>query len=238
VVGGGGLIQLPALLILLPGASIPSVMGTNKLSSVFGTSAAAVTYARKVKVERGLTGLAAGLAFVFSMLGARAVTLVNPNAFKPVIFVMLIAMAVFTFAHKEFGTMSHDRFAGPIRLIRGGWIGAVVGFYDGFVGPGTGSILIFLFIGAIGMDFLSASASAKIVNVATNLAAIIFFAATGHILYRFAVPMAACNIVGGIAGANLAIQRGNRFVRGFFIVIILAMIVRYGWEILPAVLHQ
>jgi uncharacterized membrane protein YfcA len=232
VVGGGGLIQLPALLILLPTASLPSVIGTNKLSSIFGTGAAAVAYTRKVKLEFGLTAAATGTAFAFSMLGARAVTLINPAVFKPFILVLLIAMAVFTFAHKDFGAMSHDRVAARPRIVRGAFIGIVLGFYDGFVGPGTGTVLIFLFIGAIGMDFLNASAAAKVVNVATNLAAIIFFAATGHIIYRYALPMAACNIVGGISGAHLAIRRGNRFVRIFFLVMIVAIIGRYGYDVM------
>jgi hypothetical protein len=229
VVGGGGLIQLPILLMLLPGAGLAAVLGTNKLSSIFGTGAAAVAYSRKVKIEIALTAIAASIAFAFSMLGARVVTELNPHGFKPAILAILIAMAAFTFANKEFGVTGKPAAATRGRLVRGALIGTALGFYDGFIGPGTGSILIFLFVGAVGMDFLGASATAKIVNFATNLSAILFFAATGHIIYRYALPMAACNIGGGILGANLAIQRGNRFVRAFFIVVVVAVIVRYAF---------
>jgi uncharacterized membrane protein YfcA len=147
--------------------------------------------------------------------------------------VLLIAMAALTFAHKDFGTLSHDGVSPRWRIWRGIAIGIAVGFYDGLVGPGTGTVLIFLFISAIGMDFLNASATAKIVNFATNLSAILVFAVTGHILYRYAIPMACCNIAGGIIGANLAIKRGNKFVRAFFIIVVLAIIGRYAYSVVP-----
>ena len=231
IVGGGGLIQLPALLILLPSAAVPSVMGTNKLSSIFGTSAAALAYSRRVTIDWPVTIAAASSAFVLAMLGALAVTHFNPSGVKPFILVVLIAMAFFTFLHRDFGTMSSERVQGAARLWRSVLIGAALGFYDGFVGPGTGTVLIFLFIGAIGMDFLNSSATAKIVNVATNLAALIYFGATGHILYAYAIPMAGCNIIGGITGANLTIARGNRFVRVFFLVMIVAIIARFAYDV-------
>lgn len=111
-------------------------------------------------------------------------------------------------------------------------LGAVIGFYDGFFGPGTGSFLIFAFVGLFGFDFLLASASAKVVNFATNLSAVAYFAATGQILYGYALPMGACNVAGALIGARLAILKGNRFVRAFFLLVVAAMIVRYGWDVL------
>ncbi len=231
IVGGGGLVQLPALFIALPNTFQASVLGTNKMSSVFGTSAASITYARKVKIEWPFTLTTAGFALASSLFGAWLVSRVHPSAFKPVMLVVLIAMALFTFFHKDFGALSHDRIAGLQRIVRGIVIGILVGFYDGFFGPGTGSILIFLFIGMIGMDFLGASAAAKIVNVATNVGALAYFGGTLHILYKYALPMAAFNILGGVVGAHLAIARGNKFVRVFFQFVIAAIIARYAWSI-------
>jgi hypothetical protein len=111
-------------------------------------------------------------------------------------------------------------------------VGAVIGFYDGFFGPGTGSFLIFAFIGLFGFDFLTASASAKVVNFATNLSAVAYFAATDNLLYRYGLPMAACNMAGAVLGARLALLKGNRFVRGFFLFVVGALILRFGWEVL------
>jgi hypothetical protein len=116
----------------------------------------------------------------------------------------------------------------------GVFVGAAIGFYDGFFGPGTGSFLIFIFIGLFGFDFLAASASAKVINFATNLSAVAYFAATDHVLWRFAIPMAVCNVLGSVAGTRLALRQGNQFVRLFFLVIVTVMIARFGWEVMFA----
>jgi uncharacterized protein len=233
IVGGGGLIQLPALFLFLPAplaASIPAVLGTNKLSSICGTGVAVVQYARQVPIRWPSILPASLVAFVFSFLGARTVSLIDAGILKPLVLGLLLVVACYTFAHKNLGDLHAPRLALHRERQLGLAIGMAIGFYDGFFGPGTGSFLMFLFIGLFGFDFLTASASARVVNFTTNLSAVLFFAATDQILYRYALPMAVCNILGSVLGTRLAIVKGNRFVRGLFLVVVGAMILRLGWE--------
>jgi uncharacterized membrane protein YfcA len=234
VVGGGGLIQLPALFLFLPPSAsvdLATVFGTNKLASICGTSVAAVQYSRRISIPWRAV-LPAGLAaLVFSFLGARAVSLLNAAAMKPVIFFLLVAVAGYTFVRKDFGNLHAPKLSPTKERFLGILTGMAIGFYDGFFGPGTGSFLIFIFIGIFGFDFLVSSASAKVVNFATNISAVIYFAATNHILYQVALPMGACNILGSLAGTRLAMLKGNRFVRVFFLVVVAAVILRFGYDI-------
>ncbi len=235
VVGGGGLIQLPALFLLLPpeqAAVAALVLGTNKLSAICGTGMALVQYARRVRLPWNALLPAAGAALVCSFLGARAVTGMNPAVWRPLILALLVVVALYTFVRKDLGTLHAPRWSVRGERIVGAGAGAAIGFYDGFFGPGTGSFLMFVFVGLFGCDFLRASASAKVVNFATNLAAVTWFVATGHVHFGYGLPMAACNIAGSLGGARLALLRGNRFVRGFFLLVVTAMILRYGWEVL------
>lgn len=234
IVGGGGLIQVPALFIWLPSAHaavVPTVFGTNKLSSICGTGMAVVQYARRIRLDWRALAPAAGVACVFSFLGARTVSLMSSQVLRPLILVLLVAVALYTARRKDFGNVHAPEFKPQQERLYGILVGAGIGFYDGFFGPGTGSFLIFAFIGLFGFDFLTASASAKVINFATNLSAVAYFAATDNILYRYAVPMALCNILGSLAGARLAILKGNRFVRVFFLAVVTVMIVRYGWDV-------
>lgn len=235
VVGGGGLIQLPALFICLPPAyasAVATVFGTNKLSSICGTGMAVIQYSRRVPLQWHSLLPAAGTAFIFSWLGARAVAHAPTHLLKPVILVLLVAVAAYTYWRKDFGGLHAPKLSPRRETLLGLLVGAGIGFYDGFFGPGTGSFLIFSFIGIFGYDFLTASASAKVINFATNLSAVAYFAATDHILYQYALPMGLCNILGSLAGTRMAILKGNRFVRGFFLVVITGMIFRFGWDAL------
>lgn len=232
VAGGGGLIQLPALFIMLPGAPIASLLGTNKLSSIAGTSIAAAQYARHVKIAWQATLPATIAALVFSFLGARAATLMRPQVMRPLVLVLLVVIAIYTFVRKDLGSLHAPRLGRMEQLLTGMVTGMVIGFYDGFFGPGTGSFLIFVFIGVFGFSFLSASASSKVVNFATNLSATLYFAVTGNILYAVAVPMAACNILGSLVGTRLAILKGNRFVRVLFLVVVSGLILRLFYDLL------
>ena len=232
IVGGGGLIQLPALLILLPGISIPTIFGTNKLASFAGTSVAARQYARRSLIPWHIVGPAAATAFVFSFIGSMAVTHVNPAFLKPFILVLLIGTAAYVFFIKDTGLVHRPKHAPG-----GGWLpgiltGAALGFYDGFFGPGTGSFLIFIFIGVFGFDFLFASASSKVVNCGTNFAALLYFASTSHILYGTGLPMAGFNILGSITGSRLAMLKGSGFVRKLFLVVIAALIGKLAYDLL------
>ena len=234
VVGGGGLIQLPALFVFLPAAAaadIPSVFGINKFSSICGTSIATMQYARKVKLPWRVLLPAASGAFISSFLGARAVSYLNPEFIRPVSLVLLILVAIYTYTRKNFGQMRSLKLSAAAQFWAAIVIGGVIGFYDGFFGPGTGSFLIFAFIGVFGFDFLLASASAKVVNLATNLAAVGWFASIGKIIFAYAIPMAVANIAGAAIGARLAILKGNEFVRKFFLGIVVVLITRFAYEI-------
>jgi len=234
VVGGGGLIQIPALFLFLsPAVSSDAVrvLGTNKLASFCGTSVAMVQYARRVPIAWGTILPAALSAFLFSALGALVVSKIHSDFLRPLVLVLLVAVGAYTVLRPDLGSRHRPVYQGRMAALLGAGVGAVIGFYDGFFGPGTGSFLIFALVGLFGFDFLAASAGAKVVNVATNVAAILYFANGDKIAYGYALPMGLCNILGALAGARLAIFKGSRFVRGFFLVVIGAMILRFGWQV-------
>ena len=231
IAGGGGLIQLPALFIVLPSLPVALLLGTNKLSSIAGTSIASFQYARHVDINMKATLPATVAALIFSFLGAKTVTLLNPGTMRPVILFLLVAIAIYTFMRKDFGALHVPKLGHGGQIVFSIITGGAIGFYDGFFGPGTGSFLIFIFISIFGFNFLSASASSKIINFATNLSAVIYFASTNNILYKIALPMAACNILGSIVGTRLAILKGSRFVRIFFLIVVSGLIIKLGWDI-------
>lgn len=230
VVGGGGLIQIPALFTLLPREAPATLFGTNKFASVFGTTHAAGRYARRVSMPWRTTVPAAMAAFFCSYFGAMAVAWLPRELLRPLILVLLIAAALYTLVKKDFGTVHGPSQSGRREFVLALLLGGVIGFYDGFFGPGTGSFLIFLFIRFFGFDFLHASAAAKVVNVATNLAALAYFAPHGHLLWQIALVMALCNIVGSFAGTHLALKHGSAFVRRVFLVVVSLLIVRFAWD--------
>lgn len=231
IVGGGGLIQLPALMIVLPNTAIPLLFGTNKLSSIAGTSAAAIGFFRKVKINRWVAIPSTITALICSFLGAKTVSIIHPAVLRPLILILLIIVAFYTLTKKDFGSEYIQKVKGIKQGIYAAIIGAVLGFYDGFLGPGTGSFLIFGFIGILGFDFLRASAAAKVVNFSTNLSAIIYFASTDNILYHYAIPMAVCNMIGANIGVRLAILKGSAFIRRLFILVVGVLIIKLGYDI-------
>lgn len=231
VVGGGGLVQVPALFIFLPNAAVPAVLGTNKLAAIVGTAAAVPQYARRVEISWHAVLPAALAGLVCSFVGARVVSHIDANALRPLILMLLVAVAVYTFVKKDFGLMHAPKLDAAKEVGFGIATGAVLGFYDGFFGPGQGSFLIFAFVGVFGFNFLAASASAKIVNTATNLSALAYFASTGNVLYRVALPMAVCNVLGSLIGARVAILKGSGFVKSLFLVVVTAIIIRFAYDI-------
>jgi uncharacterized protein len=235
IAGGGGLIQLPALLIFLPQFPVATLFGTNKFASIAGTSIAATQYARHIEINLRATLPATCVALVFSFLGARTVTVIDPKILRPVIFLLLIGIAIYSFLRKDFGLLHAPRLRPSAQFILSILTGASLGFYDGFFGPGTGSFLIFVFIGIFGFSFLSASASSKLINFATNLSALLYFGFTGHIFYKAAIAMALFNMLGSVIGTRMAILKGNRFVRVFFLIIVCALIARLGYDLLKSV---
>ena len=212
VSGGGGLLQLPALLIALPGQSPSVSLGTNKMSSILGTSAAALTYGR-VERPRLATALPMALAaFGGAAIGSLVAVHLPPGIFRPIILVALIVVWCFIAFRRDLGLVAREtsRRRHLTTAILGG-LG--IGFYDGAVGPGTGSFLVVLLVAALGYTFLQASATAKIVNVGTNLASLIVFGLAGSVLWILGLLMGVCNVAGAIVGARMAMAKGSGFVR-------------------------
>lgn len=231
VVGGGGLIQLPALLINFPKEPIATLFGTNKIAAFSGTSVAAFGYAKRIRFNPALLLVISLAAFGASYLGAKAVSKLDVSILKPVILVILIAIAIYTYFKKELGAEKTKSLPTRQLLLYGALIGIVVGFYDGFFGPGTGSFLVLGFVVILGFDFLHASAYAKIVNCFTNFSALLVFIKQGNYLLSVAIVMAAFNVLGNILGTKMALKRGNGFVRIVFLVIVGIMIIRYAYDV-------
>lgn len=234
VVGGGGLIQLPALLIAYPDTHPAVLLGTNRTSSIFGTTAAMLRYAREAAIPWRTMLPTALIAASTSTAGAWAVTHVPNVAFKPVVLVILIAVAIYTYIRKDFGRLHAPKLNARRQLLVGMTAGALIGFYDGFFGPGTGSFLIFAFVGLLGFSFLAASASAKVVNVATNLASLLYFIYSGNLMPQLGLLMAACNVAGSMLGTRLALSRGSDFVRKLFLLVVPLVIARFAYDILTS----
>jgi uncharacterized membrane protein YfcA len=230
VVGGGGLIQIPLLFSLFPKELPATIFGTNKFAAVFGTVFAARNYARRVEMPWRTTLPAAAAAFAFSYLGAVAVAWLPREFLRPLILVLLVGASVYTFVRKDFGSIHRPQHAGHRELVYAFIFGSTIGFYDGFFGPGTGSFLVFLFIRFFGFDFLHASAAAKVVNVATNLAALSFFVPHGFLLPAIAISMAVCNVLGSLVGTHLAFRHGNGFVRKLFLVVVSVLILKFAYD--------
>ena len=230
VVGGGGLIQLPALMIFFPKTDLATLLGTNKLSSIAGTSVAVWRYSLHVKLDWKTILPAAFSAFVFSFLGAQTVIFLSHVNLRPWILALLIVVAIYTFVRKDFGSLHAPHLTPGRQLALGLFVGAALGFYDGFFGPGTGSFLIFAFIGLFGFDFLNATASAKVLNAMTNLGAILCFAQSGNVLYSLALPMAVANVAGSLVGTRLAILKGSRFVRVLCLAVVSAIILKLAYD--------
>ncbi|MEN3110188.1 sulfite exporter TauE/SafE family protein [Uliginosibacterium paludis] len=229
-VGGGGLIQVPAMFNFLPGVEPSTLLGSNKLTSACGTTMAARSWVKRVSIPWGLVLPAAGTAFVMSFCGAMAVSAVPASLMRPLVLVLIIAMAIYTFLKKDFGAVRKPLVIGRRERLMALLIGGAIGFYDGLFGPGTGSFLIFLFIRCHALDFLQASASAKIVNLATNVAALVFFVPAGKVIYSLALPMAVFNMAGALVGSRLAIRQGAAFVRVLFLFLLIALIVKLAWD--------
>lgn len=232
IVGGGGLVQVPAFFVLYPQLPVPNIVGTNRLASAVGTSVAAVNYARHVKIPWKTVFFAALGAVPMSYLGATVQSHLPSEVLKPIILILIVGIAIYTYAKKEFGQTDKIRLlpAGVARAAFG--IGAVLGFYNGFVGPGTGSLLVFGFVGGIGYSFLRASAISKVVNVIADVASLVFFLVHKYVLFQLALPMMACNVAGSYLGSRMAVLRGNSFVRKVFLVVVGGIIVRFAWDVL------
>ena len=230
VVGGGGLLQLPALL-LIPGIAPIQALATNKLASVFGTATSSVTYYRRAKPDIRTAIPMALIALAGSFGGAAVATLLPAAAFKPIIVVALLAVAMFTAFRPQMGAATMLRFQGHKHHLMAGVAGLVIGFYDGMIGPGTGTFLVIALVALLGYDFLQASAKAKIVNLATNLGALLLFIPHGSVLWLLGGILAVANVAGSYLGSRMAISRGTKFIRVVFLVVVVALIAKLGVDV-------
>ena len=231
IAGGGGLIQLPALLISFPDREVAEVAGTNKLGSIFGTSAAALNYRRNIKTDPKLLLAMVLPAFIGSGSGSLLATRISTEQLKVAIVVMLVAVFVYTLARPDLGKVEVLKGAAKRQRTVGAVAGLTIGFYDGFIGPGTGTLLMIVLVAALGFAFVGASAIAKVVNVATNFASILVFGISGSIMWVVGLAVGICNLAGGIIGSHVAIRRGSDFVRKFYLVVTFALIVRVLFDL-------
>jgi len=231
IAGGGGLIQLPALLISFPDREVAEVAGTNKLGSIFGTSAAALNYRRNIKTDPKLLLAMVLPAFIGSGLGSLLATQISTEQLKVAIVVMLVAVFAYTLARPDLGKVEVLKGAAKRQRTVGAIAGLTIGFYDGFIGPGTGTLLMIVLVAALGFAFIGASAIAKVVNVATNFASILVFGISGSIMWVVGLAVGICNLAGGIIGSRVAIRRGSDFVRKFYLVVTFALIVRVLFDL-------
>lgn len=233
IVGGGGLITTPALLLLFPEIPVAGVLATTKGASIFGTTGAAITYARRLSLNLGELLPSVLAALVAAWFGARAVSHLNPQVLRPAILILLVIMAIYTALKPNLGHQARTGFLIRNQLL---WLivtGMVLGFYDGFFGPGTGSILVLILILGFGRDFLQASALAKFINGGSNLGALLWFLPAGSVIWSLALPMAVCNFLGGILGSRVALSAGNAWIRWAFLAVVTALILRLGVNLWP-----
>ncbi len=232
VVGGGGLVQLPALLLGMPGASPLQVLATNKLGSICGTTVSSATYYRRLRPDPRTFGPLMGCAFAGSLGGAVSARWITEEAFAPIVLVALLLVGAWTLLKPDAGQVTELRLSARGHLVAAVGVGLGVGFYDGFLGPGTGSFFVIGLVALLGYSFLDASAQAKLANWATNLAALVVFVPMGVVDWRIGLTVGAANLVGGYLGARTAIGRGAAFVRIFFLVVVGVFVVRIGGEVL------
>jgi len=228
--GGGGLIQLPALIIGLPNKDIALILGTNKVPSVFGTAAAARNYFKNIKPDIPLTLTMMLPALIGSMAGAALAASVPVSFFRPFIVLLLITVAIYTWRKPQLGMAENLKFTRNKRLVLVALIGFLIGFYDGIFGPGTGTFLVFFLVSVIGYAFLKASGTAKLVNLSTNIGAILSFQLTGHIWWQLGLLLAFANVTGAIIGSHLAIKGGSALVRKVFLLVVFLLITRVAWD--------
>ncbi|HUF21414.1 MAG TPA: TSUP family transporter [Burkholderiales bacterium] len=234
IAGGGGLVLVPALFAVLPGASPATLLGTNKLSAIAGTLVATLRYAASVPIPWRSVVPASVFAGVAACAGAWAVTKVPPDLLRPLVLVLLVLVAGYTLMNRRLGVERVPLRAGARLGLRTAALGGSVGFYDGFFGPGAGSFLMFGLVRWLRRSFLEAAASARVMNLATNAGALGFFVASGHVNYAVGIPMAICSVAGGFVGASLAVRRGIPLIRGVFLAVVLVLIAKVGLDLITA----
>ena len=220
IVGGGGLVLVPALFAAFPTTPPATLFGVNKSASLWGTAVATVQYSRRVTMDWPVLLPAAAMSLAGALAGAWLVTVVSPEFLRKLLPVVLVVVLIYTLAKKELGRHHAPRLQGWSQTLTAGSIGLLMGFYDGFFGPGTGSFLVFLLVRVLGFDFLQASAHSKVMNLCSNLAAVILLASQGHVWWQVGITLALANVAGSLLGTRMAMRHGSGFVRYVFIVVV------------------
>lgn len=231
IAGGGGLVQLPALLAVFPEAPVATLFGTNKGASIWGTAIAASQYLRRVAPCWPLLRGALPAALVASWWGARSVAALPTALVRPAVLAGLVAVAVYTFMHRDLGAASGPRWRPQQLHWLGVLLGGAIGFYDGIFGPGTGTFLMFALVRFFGHDFLQASAHAKLINLVTNLGALACFVGEGHFWWQAALSMAVANMAGAMTGSRLALRGGAVLVRRVFLCVVVMLVAKLGVDL-------
>ncbi|WP_186759299.1 TSUP family transporter [Arthrobacter alpinus] len=230
VVGGGGLLQLPVVL-MIPGITPVQALATNKMGSIFGTATSSVTYYKRVKPDLRTALPMAAVALLGSLGGAVVATMLPGSVFKPIIVIALVAVLAFTAFKPSIGELTSLRHSGRKHYVVAVCIGGLIGFYDGLIGPGTGSFLVIAMVSLMGYALIEASAKAKIVNFATNAGALTFFLPNGSLLWGIGLVLGAANMAGGYLGARTAVKQGSKFIRIVFLVVVAALIIKLGIDV-------
>lgn len=230
IAGGGGLVTLPVLLALFPQASAATLFGTNKTCMVWGTLWAARAYVRRVSLPWRQLSVAVLAGFGGGCIGALALTFVASGWIRKLLPVVLSLVFLQTLLQRRLGAVHAPPHSPAGQATRAAGLAGLLGFYDGFFGPGTGSFLIFVLVKWLGYDFLHASAAAKVINAATNLGALAVLAPTGNVWWKLALPMAVANVAGSLLGTHLTLRHGAGFVRWVFLLVVACLILKTGWD--------
>jgi uncharacterized protein len=229
IVGGGGLVLTPAMLNLHPGLHILQAIGTQRTSSIMGTSVAAWNYLRKIQVERRIIVPACLSALCASAIGVQFAKRIDPDVLKWTVLVICVALALYTVFRKDLGLQEDRRFHPQHETLVAIGIGAGTGFYNGLIGPGTGTLMVFAFVSFLGLDFLKSSAVSKAANVSADLSSWTVLLFSGFVIWVLAIPLIIGNMLGSYIGSHMAIRKGQAFVRALFLIIVLALIARQAW---------
>jgi uncharacterized membrane protein YfcA len=232
IVGGGGLIATPALLNLFPSFEILRVIATNRTSSIAGTSVAAINYFKKIEIDKKIVFSACISAAIFSLIGAELATYINPKLLKTIVLAVIVVLAIYTYFKKDLGQTENIKYDAQKLPFAAAGVAATCGFYNGLIGPGTGTLLVFAFVSIIGMDFLKSSAMAKVTNVAGDIGSWTILVTKGFVFWQAAIPLILGNMLGSQIGSKLAILKGSQFIRTVFLCVVFALILKIGWDLM------
>lgn len=230
IAGGGGIISVPSYMIV--GLPTHIALGTNKFAATMGSLTSSINFIRSGNCNFKLLKIVAPFTLIGSILGVKTVLLIDESFLQPLVLVLILAIGIYTFFSKSLG--EEDNFKGLTNknLCLSILLGFSLGFYDGFFGPGTGTFLVFGFINILGLNFLKASANARVLNFVSNISALVTFAISGNINYLIGIPVCIFMILGAKIGTKLAIKKGNKIIKPIFITMAMAVAVKMLFQII------